>query len=171
MSLKGSSASLGDLEADRARWRTAVAQVLAKSAGRDGGSAAEPGGCWIRPPTKASRSVRSTPAWTRRRSTAARAMAVRAGQRRAARRQVGWRVAEEFPTGQSLVADGNGAVVVALTEGVSALVLRVGQPGGVAPVELDRLLEVSSSTWCRSFSMRARITSQRPMRCWRCSPT
>ncbi|HEX7428435.1 MAG TPA: methylmalonyl-CoA mutase family protein, partial [Mycobacterium sp.] len=35
----------------------------------------------------------------------------------------------------------NGAVLVALTEGVSALVLRVGAPDGVVPAELDRLLE------------------------------
>ena len=32
-------------------------------------------------------------------------------------------------------------VLVALTEGVSALVLRVGGPDGVAPAELDRLLD------------------------------
>ena len=54
----------------------------------------------------------------------------------------GWKVAEAFPVaGQKAVTDGNGAVLVALTEGVSALVLRVGAPDGVAPAELDRLLE------------------------------
>jgi methylmalonyl-CoA mutase len=53
----------------------------------------------------------------------------------------GWKVAEAFPTGESTVADSNGVVLVALTEGVSALVLRVGEPGGVAPAELDRLLD------------------------------
>lgn len=54
----------------------------------------------------------------------------------------GWKVAEEFPApGQKAVTDGNGAVLVALTEGVSALVLRVGAPDGVAAGELDRLLE------------------------------
>ncbi len=54
----------------------------------------------------------------------------------------GWKVAEAFPVaGQKAVTDGNGAVLVALTEGVSALVLRVGAPDGVAPADLDRLLE------------------------------
>ncbi len=54
----------------------------------------------------------------------------------------GWKVAEAFPApGQKAVTDGNGAVLVALTEGVSALVLRVGAPDGVAAGELDRLLE------------------------------
>jgi methylmalonyl-CoA mutase len=57
--------------------------------------------------------------------------------------KAGWKVAEAFPVaGQRAVADGNGDVLVALTEGVSALVLRVGAPdGGVLPAELDRLLE------------------------------
>ena len=42
----------------------------------------------------------------------------------------GWKVAEAFPrrTGPRS-ADGNGAVLVALTEGISALVLRVGDAG------------------------------------------
>ena len=54
----------------------------------------------------------------------------------------GWKVAEAFPVpGQKAVTDGNGAVLVALTEGVSALVLRVGAPDGVAAADLDRLLE------------------------------
>jgi methylmalonyl-CoA mutase len=48
----------------------------------------------------------------------------------------GWRVAEAFPANGS-AAEANGAVLVALTEGVSALVLRIG--GSAA--ELDRLLE------------------------------
>ncbi len=38
------------------------------------------------------------------------------------------------------MADGNGAVLAALTEGVSALVLRVGTDG-VAAADLDRMLE------------------------------
>ena len=53
----------------------------------------------------------------------------------------GWKVAEAFPrqTGPRS-ADGNGAVLVALTEGVSALVLRVGDRRR-RRAELDRLLE------------------------------
>jgi methylmalonyl-CoA mutase len=54
----------------------------------------------------------------------------------------GWKVAEAFPDpGQKALTDGNGAVLVALTEGVSALVLRVGPPDGAPAAELDRLLE------------------------------
>lgn len=54
----------------------------------------------------------------------------------------GWKVAETFPgPGRSAANEGNGLVLAALTEGVSALVLRVGDPGGVAAAEVDRLLE------------------------------
>ncbi len=143
MSLKGSSASLGDLEADRARWRTAVAQVLAKSTRRDPADLPAEPERLLDSPTYEGFPIR--PLYT---GLDAPPEAPLPGQwpfvrGSDARRDVksGWRVAEEFPTGQSLVADGNGAVLVALTEGVSALVLRVGQPGGVAPAELDRLLE------------------------------
>ena len=92
-----------------------------------------PSGCWIRPPTRASRSARCTPAWTRcpSRRCPGEWPFVRGGD---ALRDVksGWKVAEAFPVaGQKAVADGNGAVLVALTEGVSALVLRVGAPDGV----------------------------------------
>ena len=52
----------------------------------------------------------------------------------------GWKVAEAFPPRGDAAGDLNGAVLLALTEGVSALVLRVGD-GGVAPDSLDRLLE------------------------------
>jgi len=54
----------------------------------------------------------------------------------------GWKVAEAFPVaGQKSVADGNGAILVALTEGVSALSVRVGGPDGVPAGDLDRLLD------------------------------
>ena len=49
----------------------------------------------------------------------------------------GWRVAEAFPANGSAAAEANGALLLALTEGASALVLRVGG----AAAELDRLLE------------------------------
>ncbi len=51
----------------------------------------------------------------------------------------GWKVAEAFPLQGSATAESNGAVLLALTEGVGALVLRIGD--GVAPAELDRLLD------------------------------
>ncbi|MBV9516441.1 MAG: methylmalonyl-CoA mutase small subunit [Mycobacteriaceae bacterium] len=52
----------------------------------------------------------------------------------------GWKVAEEFGARDEAAGDLNGAVLLALTEGVSALVLRVGE-GGVAPADLGRLLD------------------------------
>ena len=55
----------------------------------------------------------------------------------------GWKVAEAFPAsraGERSVGELNGAVLLALTEGVSALVLRVGE-AGVAAGDLDRLLD------------------------------
>jgi methylmalonyl-CoA mutase len=57
----------------------------------------------------------------------------------------GWKVAEAFPPPlDSTAGDLNGTVLLALTEGVSALVLRVGDAGGekgVAPNALERALE------------------------------
>jgi methylmalonyl-CoA mutase len=57
----------------------------------------------------------------------------------------GWKVAEVFPAaGQADAgAEGNGAVLLALTEGVSALVLRLGDTDGrgIDAAGLDRLLE------------------------------
>ena len=84
----------------------------------------------------------------------------------------GWKVAEAFPVaGQKAVTDGNGAVLVALTEGVSALVLRVGAPGGVAPAELDRLLEGVFLDLVPVSWMPVRISSPPPTRCCPCWPT
>ena len=129
----------GDTDSDIARWRSAVAGVLAKSTRRDAADLpAEPErlldsqtyeGFPIRP-LYTSLDALPEPAlpgqWPY----------VRGGD---ALRDVksGWRVAEAFPANGSSAAEANGAVLLALTEGVSALVLRVG---GVA-AELDRLLD------------------------------
>ncbi|HZQ32178.1 MAG TPA: methylmalonyl-CoA mutase small subunit, partial [Mycobacterium sp.] len=51
----------------------------------------------------------------------------------------GWKVAESFPLATAR-GDVNGTMLLALTEGVSAIVLRVGE-NGVAPGDLDRLFE------------------------------
>lgn len=133
-----------NLEEDRARWRTAVAEVLAKSSRRDPAELpAEPErlldsptyeGFPIRPLYTALDALPEAPlpgSWP----------FVRGGD---ARRDViaGWKVAEVFPgpdfTGA--IADGNAVVLSALGDGVSALVLRVGV-AGVAPADVDRLLE------------------------------
>jgi methylmalonyl-CoA mutase len=128
----------GDTESDIARWRSAVAGVLAKSTRRDPADLpAEPErlldsatyeGFPIRP-LYTSLDALPEPAlpgqWPYvRGSDALRDV------------KSGWRVAEAFPTNGS-TAEGNGAVLVALTEGVSALVLRVAG----AAAEIDRLLE------------------------------
>jgi methylmalonyl-CoA mutase len=127
------------LDSGVARWRSAVARVLAKSTRRDAADLpAEPERLLDSPtydgfpihPLYTSLDALPEPAlpgqWPY----------VRGGD---ALRDVksGWRVAEAFPANGSAVADANGAVLVALTEGVSALVLPVG--GSAA--ELDRLLE------------------------------
>ncbi|MBE1546193.1 methylmalonyl-CoA mutase [Mycobacterium sp. OAS707] len=127
----------GVTDSDVAKWRSAVAGVLAKSTRRDPADLpAEPErlldsltyeGFPVRP-LYTSLDELPEPAlpgqWP----------FVRGGD---ALRDVksGWRVAEVFPVDGSSPADANGAVLVALTEGVSALVLRVGGSG------LDRLLD------------------------------
>jgi methylmalonyl-CoA mutase len=145
VSVQESSASL--TEAERVRWRSAVAGVLAKSSRKDPADlGAQPDrlldsptydGFPIRPLYTALDELPEAPLpgqWP----------FVRGGD---ALRDVksGWKVAEEFPVpdrgrGSTSVAEGNGAVLAALTEGTSALVLRVG-PGAIAATELDRWLE------------------------------
>jgi methylmalonyl-CoA mutase len=141
VSVQGSSASV--TESDRARWRSAVAGVLAKSSRKDPADlGTEPDrlldsptydGFPIRPLYTALDALPEPPLpgqWP----------FIRGGD---ALRDVksGWKVAETFPApGQVSVADGNGAVLAALTEGTSALALRVGT-GAVAAAELDRMLE------------------------------
>ena len=52
----------------------------------------------------------------------------------------GWRVAEVFPAAGQTAAEGNDALLTALNNGASALVLKVG-PGGVAAADLRVLLD------------------------------
>jgi methylmalonyl-CoA mutase len=126
-------------ESDIARWRSAVAGVVAKSARRDlADLPAEPERL-LDSPTYEGFPIR--PLYTSLDALPEPALPgqwpyVRGGD---ALRDVksGWRVAEAFPANGSAAADANGAVLLALTEGVSALVLRVGD----AAAELDRLLE------------------------------
>ncbi|MGE2719947.1 methylmalonyl-CoA mutase small subunit [Mycolicibacterium celeriflavum] len=132
------------VEADRERWRSAVAGVLAKSTRKDPADLpAEPerlldsptyDGFAIRPLYTSFDALPEPPLpgqWPFvRGSDALRDV------------KAGWRVAEAFPAnGPGTVAEHNGAVLLALTEGVSALVVRVGEPAGVAAAELDRLFD------------------------------
>jgi methylmalonyl-CoA mutase len=134
---------LADLEQVRGRWRTAVAGVLSKGSRKD---PEQPGGqperlletgtydgIAIRALYTALDGLPEQPLpgeWPYVRG-------------RDAQRDVnaGWKVAEAFPvSGPGLGADGrNAAVLAALSEGVSALLIRVGE-SGVAPSELKQLL-------------------------------
>ncbi|MEN4401210.1 methylmalonyl-CoA mutase small subunit [Mycolicibacterium senegalense] len=140
VSLQGSSA----VESDRQQWRTAVAGVLAKSSRRDVADLpAEPErlldsqtyeGFAIRP-LYTSLDALPEP------SLPGQWPFVRGGD---ALRDVksGWQVVESFPAvAGTAVGTVNGAVLVALTEGASALALRVGGEDGIALGELDRLLD------------------------------
>ncbi len=132
------------LQESKQRWRSAVAGVLAKSTRRDPADLPPEPESLLDSPTYEGFPIRAL--YTSLDDSAEQPLPgdwpfVRGGD---ALRDVksGWKVAEAFPApGQKAVTDGNGAVLVALTEGVSALVLRVGAPDGVAAAELDRLLE------------------------------
>ncbi len=148
-----------DLVQARARWRTAVAGVLAKTARRapaELGVGAPPA-CGGEPER-----LLDTPVDGSAGSAGSDGFAIRAlytafdalperplpGQWPYARgadalRDVnaGWKVAEAFPVdAHASATETNGAVLLALTEGVSALTLRVG-PGGVSATDVDRVLE------------------------------
>jgi methylmalonyl-CoA mutase len=132
----------GDRVQGLSRWRKAVAGVLAKSARRDPAELPAEPERLLDSPTFEGFPIR--PLYTSLDSLPEPALPgqwpfVRGADKR---RDVksGWKVAEAFPAEGSAVAEGNGAVLVALTEGVSALVVRVGE-GGVAAADVDRLLE------------------------------
>lgn len=134
------------IESDRERWRSGVAGVLAKSLRREAADLpAEPErlldsptyeGFPVRPLYTALDALPEPPLpgqWPFTRGADA-------------RRDVlsGWKVAEQFPlAGAAGASETNGALLLALTEGTSALVLRIGPdaPGGLAAAELDRLLD------------------------------
>jgi methylmalonyl-CoA mutase len=133
------SAEPADLAQARARWRTAVADVLAKTTRRDAQELGDQPERLLDTPTYEGFAIRALYTafdelpeaplpgeWPYIRGADA-------------LRDVnsGWKVAEVFPTNGD---DGNAAVLAALADGTSALVLRVGQ-SGVAPGELGRLLD------------------------------
>jgi len=146
------SAEPAGMEQARARWRAAVAGVLAKSARRepadiDAETGGEPerlldtpveglagqGGFAIRALYTALDELPEPPLpgqWPYVRGADA-------------RRDVntGWKVAEVFPIGgPGSAADANGALLSALTDGVSALTLRVGE-AGVPAAELRQVFD------------------------------
>ena len=136
------SADPAGMQESLSRWRSAVAAVLAKSTRRDVADLPAEPERLLDSPTYEAFPVR--PLYTRLDELPEAPLPgqwpyIRGGD---ALRDVksGWKVAESFPAGAVAAAAENGALLVALTEGVSALALRVGE-GGVAPAELGRLLE------------------------------
>jgi methylmalonyl-CoA mutase len=132
---------LADLERVRGRWRKAVAGVLSKSTRRDlAGLGDQPeqllntptyDGFAIRPLYTAFDELPEPPLpgeWPY----------LRGGD---ALRDVtsGWKVAESFPVPGAAAGEANAAVLAALGDGVSALLIRVGE-SGVAPDQLEGLL-------------------------------
>lgn len=133
-----------ELEERRARWRAAVAGVLAKSARRDSADLSAQPERLLDSPTYEGFAVR--PLYTALDGLAEPPLPgvwpfVRGSD---GTRDVvgGWKVADAFPGSDfsGVVAEGNSEVLDALANGVSALVLQVGD-AGVAASNVDRLLE------------------------------
>src|SRR5882757_7403517 len=142
MDVQKSGVGPGVTESDVARWRSAVTSVLAKSTRRDPADLPAEPERLLDSPTYEGFPIR--PLYTSRDALPEPALPgrwpyVRGGD---ALRDVksGWRVAEAFPGNGSAAAEVNGTVLLALTEGVSALVLRVGEQG-VPAAELDSVLD------------------------------
>ncbi|KZS65391.1 methylmalonyl-CoA mutase small subunit [Mycobacterium ostraviense] len=133
---------LAGLEQVRERWRTAVAGVLSKTARRDPAELGDHPEQLLDTPTYDGFAIRAL--YTAfdelpEPSLPGRWPYVRGGD---ALRDVnsGWKVAEAFPEAHAPEAeDANAAVLAALGEGVSALLIRVGKPG-VEPARLGALL-------------------------------
>ncbi|MET0455200.1 MAG: methylmalonyl-CoA mutase family protein [Mycobacterium sp.] len=138
MSVHESSANAGTLEADRESWRAAVAGVLAKSRRKDASDLGAEPERLLDSPTYDGFSIR--PLYTGLDAVAEPPLPgqwpfVRGGDALRDTRS-GWKVAEVFPlAGQAAVSDGNSAVLDALTDGVSAVVLRVGAGDGAGASE------------------------------------
>lgn len=132
------------VELQGARWRGAVAEVIAKSGRRDRSEFPDEPERLLDSPTYEGFEVH--PLYTATDGLGEAALPgewpfVRGADRH---RDVlaGWKVAEQFPASNftGTAPEGNAAVLGALVDGVSALVLRVDD-GGVAPGQLDRWLE------------------------------
>lgn len=135
-------AAAGVVDSDLDRWRSAVAGVLAKTTKKDPAELGTEPERLLDSPTYDGFPIR--PLYTSRDDLTDPALPgrwpfVRGGD---ALRDVkaGWKVAEVYPADGSAAAEANGAILVGLTEGISALVLRIGE-GAVAPSELPALLD------------------------------
>jgi methylmalonyl-CoA mutase len=135
---------LADLEQVRERWRTAVAGVLSKSTRRDPAELGDQPEHLLDTPTYEGFAIR--PLYTALDELPEPPLPgewpyLRGGPVFQALRDVksGWKVAEAFPAPVAAAGDANAAVLSALGEGVSALLIRVGE-SGAAPGELEGLL-------------------------------
>ncbi len=132
------------LEQARARWRGAVAEVLAKSSRRDPADLGSEPERLLDSPTYEGFPIRAL--YTALDGLPEAPLPGDWPFTRGAdpHRDVlaGWKVAEQFPAPgfSGAPADGNGVVLDALVKGVSALILRVGRTG-IAAADLDRWLE------------------------------
>ena len=139
------SAEPADLEQARARWRTAVAGVLAKSTRRQADELGPEPEQMLETPTYEAVAIRALYTaldelpepplpgeWPYLRG----ADALRDVKS-------GWRVTEAIPANRVVgvaAEEVNSAVLAALTEGVSALLVRVGE-SGVLPAQLEKVFE------------------------------
>jgi methylmalonyl-CoA mutase len=132
------------VELQGARWRSAVAEVMAKTGRRDRSELPDEPERLLDSPTYEGFEIHAL--YT---ATDGLGEAPLPGEwpfvRGADRHRdvlAGWKVAEQFPAPNfaGTATEGNVAILGALVDGVSALVLRVGD-GGVAPGQLDRWLE------------------------------
>ena len=135
---------LADLEQVRERWRTAVAGVLSKSTRKDPAELGDQPEHLLDTPTYEGFAIR--PLYTALDELPEPPLPgewpyLRGGPVFQALRDVksGWKVAEAFPAPGAAAGDANAAVLAALGEGVSALLIRVGE-SGAAPGELEGLL-------------------------------
>jgi methylmalonyl-CoA mutase len=135
---------LADLEQVRERWRTAVAGVLSKSTRKDPAELGDQPEHLLDTPTYEGFAIR--PLYTALDELPEPPLPgewpyLRGGPVFQALRDVksGWKVAEAFPAPGAAAGDANAAVLAALGEGVSTLLIRVGE-SGAAPEELEGLL-------------------------------
>ena len=133
-----------DLEDARARWRSAVADVLAKSTRRDRAELPADPESLLDSPTYEGFPIHAL--YTALDEGPEAPLPGRWPFIRGAHRDrdvlAGWKVADEFPPAgfTGTTADANATLLTELVDGISALVVRAGADG-VEPAELDRLLE------------------------------
>ena len=136
---------LADLEQVRERWRTAVAGVLAKSTRKEPAELGDHPEHLLDTATYDGFAVR--PLYTAfdelpEPSLPGEWPYVRGGD---PFRDVksGWKVAEVFPSAGATATEANAAVLGSLGDGVSALMIRIGE-AGAAPEDLEALSRVST---------------------------